>query len=173
VKTEPTTNWLDSASRTVFAVIAIILMLLALFLAGDAMYQFAIAVGTRSNITDAALLGIGHVVISVAVFEISKYLIEEEVLRGREMRVASEARRSLTRFISTIAIVVFIEALVTVFRVSKEDVPNLIYPTFLLIAGILLVLGLGLYQRMSSIVEQAVEEKDIADGEKKAGGGKK
>jgi putative Mn2+ efflux pump MntP len=79
-------------------------------------------------------------------------------VRGRELRVASEARRSLTRFISTIAIAVFLEALVIVFRVAQEDVTKLFYPTFLMIAAILLVLGLGVYQRLSVAVERQVEQ---------------
>jgi hypothetical protein len=107
----------------------------------------------------SALGGIGYVVVSIAVFDVAKYLFEEEVIRGRELRVASEARRSLTRFISTIAIAVFLEALVTVFRVTQEGVDELLYPTALLIAGILLVLGLGVYQRLSVTVESRDQEK--------------
>jgi MFS family permease len=163
VKAQPTTGALDTLSRIVFAVIATILLLLALALAGDAAFQFVMAIWTGQGIGEAALVGIGYVVVSVATFEISKYVIEEEVVRGREMRVASEARRSLTRFISTIAIAIFLEGLVVVFRVGKDNVPHLIYPTALLIAGILLILGLGVYQRLSAIVEEEVEEKDIAD----------
>jgi len=59
-------------------------------------------------------------VIAIAVFDFAKYFIEEEVIRGREMRLMSEARRSLTKFISTISIAVFIEGLVLVFQVSKQ-----------------------------------------------------
>ena len=40
--------------------------------------------------------------------------------------------------------------------------PQLIYPTFLLIAAILIVVGLGFYQRLSANVEEHVEERDIA-----------
>ena len=79
------------------------------------------------------------------------------------MRAASETRRSLTRFISTIAIAVFLEALVTVFRVSQEDVAKLLYPTLLFVAAILLVVGLGVYQRLSAEVEERVGHKDRAD----------
>ena len=100
--------------------------------------------------------------ISLAVFDVAKYFIEEEVIRGREMRLTSEARRSLTKFISTISIAVFIEALVMVFRVSKEDVEKMLYPTALLLTAILIVVGLGLYQRLSAEVEQKVEAKDKA-----------
>lgn len=70
------------------------------------------------------------IVIAMAVFDMAKYFLEEEVVRGRELRIASEARRSLTKFVSTISIAVFIEALVTVVRVSKQDIDKMIYPPF-------------------------------------------
>ena len=84
------------------------------------------------------------------------------MIRGREMRSAAEARRSLTKFISTISIAVFIEGLVLVFRVSRESVAEILYPTALLITGIIIVVGLGSYQRLSADVEQKVGEKDRA-----------
>jgi uncharacterized membrane protein YczE len=108
----------------------------------------------------AALLeAIGYVVIAVAVFDVAKYFVEEEVIRGREMRIPSEARRSLTKFISTIVIAVFIEALVMVFREGGKDVSRILYPAAILLIGILIVLGLGVYQRLSAIVEQEVDDK--------------
>ncbi len=49
---------------------------------------------------------------------------------------------------------VFIEGLVTVVGVSKQqDVETMIYPTLLLMTAILIVIGLGLYQRLSIAVE--------------------
>ena len=93
----------------------------------------------------------------MAVFDVAKYFIEEEVIRGREMRIASEARRSLTKFISTISIAVFIEGLVTVVRVSKQDVDKMLYPNLLLLTAIVIVVGLGLYQRLSAAIERKDE----------------
>src|SRR5829696_3703963 len=50
-----------------------------------------------------ALLGaIGYVIIAIAVFDVAKFLVEEEVLNRREKQTASDARRSLTKFTSTI-----------------------------------------------------------------------
>src|SRR6266576_1187624 len=93
-----------------------------------------------------ALLGaIGYVVIAVAVFDVAKYFVEEEVIRGREMRLASEARRSLTKFVSTIAIAGFIEGLVMVFRQGSQDIGLILYPSTVLIVGIMIILGLGFY----------------------------
>ena len=94
----------------------------------------------------------------MAVFDVAKYFVEEEVIRGREMRTDAEARRSLTKFISTISIAVFIEGLVLVFRVSKESISDILYPTALLITAIVIVVGLGGYQRLSAEVEQKVEK---------------
>jgi hypothetical protein len=39
----------------------------------------------------------------------------------------------------------------------------MLYPTLLLISGAILVLGLGVYQRLSATVERQVEEKDRAE----------
>jgi hypothetical protein len=109
---------------------------------------------------EALLIAIGYVVIAVAVFDVAKYFVEEEVIRGREMRTPGEARRSLTKFISTIAIAVFIEGVVIVFRVSKQDIELILYPTALLFTAIVIVVGLGVYQRLSSTVEDKVEQRD-------------
>ncbi len=147
-------RFLETLSRVVFGAIATILLLLALVLAGDAVVQFVRAAVVGGEVTEAALSGIGYVVVSVATFEIARYLTEEEVVRGREARLASEARRSLARLVSTVAVAIFLEALVIVFHVGKENVPQLVYPALLLIAGILIVLGLGVYQRLSASVEE-------------------
>ena len=157
MKTKSLDGTFDFASRAIFGMAAAVLALFALVLAGSAVGDFVTAAWARQHVGIVALSGIGYMVVSIAVFDVAKYLVEEEVMRGRELRVASEARRSLTRFISTIAIAVFLEALVTIFRVAQENVTHLFYPTFLLIAAILLVLGLGVYQRLSATVERQVE----------------
>lgn len=144
----------DFISRAIFGLAAVVLAMFALVLAGSAVSDFIVAAWSRQHVGLSALSGIGYVVVSIAVYDVAKYLIEEEVVRGRELRVASEARRSLTRFISTIAIAVFLEALVTIFRVSQESVDELLYPTALLVSAIMLVLGLGVYQRLSVTVER-------------------
>jgi hypothetical protein len=48
---------------------------------------------------------------------------------------------------------------VLVFRVSRQNVTDLLYPTGLLLTAIVIVVGLGLYQRLSAEVEQKVENK--------------
>ena len=146
-------RFLETLSRVVFGAIATILFLLALVLAGVAVVQFGRAAFFGGDVAEAALSGIGYVVVSVATFEIARYLTEEEVVRGRETRLAAEARRSLVRLVSTVAVAVFLEALVIVFHAGKDNVPQLVYPALLLIVAILIVLGLGVYQRLSAGID--------------------
>ena len=148
-------EWL---SRIAFGTASLVLMAMSLALVGFATTElYGAATRSQGEFGDALLSAIGYVVIAMAVFDVAKYFIEEEVIRGREMRIASEARRSLTKFISTISIAVFIEGLVTVVRVSKQDVDKMLYPNLLLLTAIVIVAGLGLYQRLSAAIERKDE----------------
>jgi hypothetical protein len=157
------TNVMDLITRGVFGIASLVLMLIALALS---IYSAAlILMALKASWADAGpglLESIGYVVIAIAVFDVAKYFVEEEVIRAREMRLASEARRSLTKFVSTIAIAVFIEGLVLVFRQSSQDVGLVLYPAGILFTGILILLGLAVYQRLSADVEQQVEATDKA-----------
>jgi hypothetical protein len=151
-------EWL---SRFAFASASLVLMAMSVALVIYGGVEIAVAGASSWKDAGAALLaGIGYVVIALAVFDVAKYFIEEEVIRGREMRSAAEARRSLTKFISTIAIAIFIEGLVIVFQASKQSLSETIYPTALLLTAIVIVVGLGVYQRLSADVEQKVEGHD-------------
>jgi hypothetical protein len=149
---------MDLLARFGFGTASLVLMALSLALVGFAIAElYGAAAKSWTEFGDAILGAIGYVVIAVAVFDVAKYFIEEEVIRGREMRIASEARRSLTKFISTISIAVFIEGLVTVVRVSKQDVDKMLYPTLLLLTAVVIVVGLGLFLRLSAVAERQDE----------------
>ena len=156
-------NLMELISRGVFGLASAVLMLIALALSIYSAGLIVMALkGPWMEAGSGLLESIGYVVIAMAVFDVAKYFVEEEVIRGREMRLASEARRSLTKFISTIAIAVFIEALVMVFRQGNQDIALILYPPAILVTGVLIILGLGLYQRLSAEVEAQVEARDKA-----------
>ncbi len=151
---------LEFVWRWLFVVAIAVLMALAAALIGYSLYQVLAGLGSPGHDLPAALLDtIGYVIIAIAVFDVAKYLLEEEVLRGRELRHAGEARRSLTKFISTIAIAVFLEALVMVFQAGKERVADIVYPTLLLLAGAAMILALAVFQRLSATVERQTGER--------------
>ena len=150
---------MEFVSRAVFGVASVALMLLALALILFGGYQvFEAATGRDPDVGKSVLDAVGYVIISIAVFDVAKYLLEEEVIQSRELRNASEARRSMTKFVTTIAIAVFLEALVLVFQTSKTDIEKILYPTLLLVAGTLLIVGLGVFQRLSASVETQISD---------------
>jgi hypothetical protein len=158
------TNPMELLSRAAFGIASLVLMAMSLALVVYGLIEVVASVKTSwADARDVILSAIGYVVIAMAVFDVAKYFIEEEVIRGREMRSAAEARRSLTKFISTISIAVFIEGLVITFRVSKDSVEQMLFPTALLLTAILIVVGLGVFQRLSVDVETKVGEKDKTD----------
>ncbi|HYG89474.1 MAG TPA: hypothetical protein VD978_24835 [Azospirillum sp.] len=150
----PSLDWLI---RTVFAIASVVLMLLAGALITYAGVQvFTVVRQTEANVGSTLLEAVGYTIIAIAVFDVGKYILEEETIRSRELRHADEARRSLTKLISTISTAVFLEALVAVFEASKENMTMMLYPTLLLFGGIAMVIGLGVYQRLSTSVEREI-----------------
>ena len=104
-------------TRRVFGVISLALMILAGGLIVYAGMQLVAVFGApEADIGSSLLDAVGYMVIAIAVFEVAKYILEEEVIDPTEMRHTGEARRSMTKFVSTIAIAVFLEALVTDLR---------------------------------------------------------
>lgn len=147
-------------SRGMFCLISLMLTCLALGLviyAGTQLYE---VLSTPESAKGQAILdSVGYAVISIAVFEVAKFIFEEEVLAPAETGHASEARRSITKFISTITIAIFLEALVAIFQTSKsDDIATMLYPTILLFGGVALIVGLGAYQRLSAAAEREVEK---------------
>lgn len=152
-------RYYELLGRFAFGLTGLFLMLLAVALLTLSGFQVAATVWPPDEKTGAVLLEtVGYAIIAVAVFDVGKYLIDEEAIRGREMRNAGEARQSMTKFLTTIAIAVFLEALVSVFEASKTDLPMMVYPIFLLLAGVALIIGLGIYQRLSAAVEKSSAE---------------
>ncbi|MGM0518089.1 MAG: hypothetical protein ACQERD_00430 [Campylobacterota bacterium] len=99
------------------------------------------------------LQSIGTVIISMAILDIAKYMIEEEVFRNKELREPAEARRTLTKIMTIISIAVSVEGLVYIFKAGTRDISDLIYPSILIITSVLIIVGLGIYQKLSSSAE--------------------
>lgn len=144
-----------------FATTAAMLMALASALALTGVYVAASALmPAHADTGEELLTSVGYIIIAMAIFEVAKYFLQEEVIRARELRHVSEVRRSMTRFISTIIIVVFLEGIVAVFKVTLDDMQQLVYPVLLLVVGVAMLTGLGVFQRLAATVEQDVGAHD-------------
>ena len=157
-------------TRIVFFAISLFLMGVAAGLIVFAGMKLISGLNTPDQDTGKDLLdSIGYAIIAMAVFDVAKYILEEEVIDPTEMRNAGQARRSMTKFVSTISIAVFLEAIVVVFQTSKgQDISNMMYPTLLLFVGVAMIVGLGSYQRLSVSAERETNNSPQAAAEEKA-----
>ncbi len=154
---------MKSFIRIVFAVGAFALMVIA---AALMLYAFYGAIrdgfGGGRSVDDILLDTVGYLIVAIALFDVAKYFFEEEVPAEREKRTPADARRGLTKFVSTIIVAVFLEALVLIFKLIRDDVGQLIYPAMLVGVACATMISLGIFQRLSATVEREVGAKDRA-----------
>jgi len=137
-------------SKVLYILAAVVLLVLSLTLIGSAVWAVlrTLLTGEYAIIAES-LRSIGMVVIGIAVFDVAKFLIEEEVLRSRELRSSREARQSLTKFMTIIVIATSLEGLVLVFETGPQRIEQLLYPVLLLGASVLALVGLSVFQWLS------------------------
>lgn len=145
----------------IFILTSLALVAISLTLIVYAFREIWAAIATE-ELVESLLDAVGMLVISIAVFEVAKFLLEEQALHSeRERRAPHEARQTLTKFLVIIVIAVSLETLVFIFKAGSQDFALLLYPAGLLLAVVFLIVGLGYYQRLSLETER--RQKDIAD----------
>lgn len=153
--------FLDRLSKGIYSVAGIGLAVVALIMIIDGLREVYQAIRHFASEFTYVLDGVGLIVVAVAIFEVGKYLLEEEVLRPRETQHAGEARQSLTKFLTILIIVTGIEAMMLIFKaVGKQDFKSLIYPALLILAIAAALAGLGAYQRLSEPVVKGDAHRD-------------
>lgn len=94
--------------------------------------------------------GVGMLIVSLAIADVAKFVVEENVVREREMRSPAEARRSLTKFMTIIIIALSLEAVVGIFEAGRQKAfEQLVYPVSVMLAATLALVGLGVFQFLS------------------------
>ena len=141
---------LASGSKLFYAATALALVGLAVALLVTSAYRWLAAARRDWDVLNQTLECIGLVTIAIAVFEVGKFMVEEELIRERQLRSVLESRRSLTKFLTIVVITLSLEGLVLVFETKLEHIADLIYPTALLLVAALTVVALGVFQRLSS-----------------------
>ncbi len=94
------------------------------------------------------------IVFSIAVIDVSKYLMLEEVLKEHD-KSPKEERHSFTKFVIIIITALSLEALVITIELVKKDVTLLIYPILMFVTAMLLIIGLGVYQKLNASAEES------------------
>jgi hypothetical protein len=94
------------------------------------------------------------ITLSLAIFDLGKTILEEEVLMHKDVFRHSSTRRTITRFIAAILIAVSIEALLTMFKASLGEVDLMYSAVFMMLSVVGLLLGLGGYVYLGAKAER-------------------
>ncbi len=152
-------------SRVLYVAVTLALLVLAFSFIGYAGWSIYRAVSGQEEVLSAMLHAVGLVIIALAVSDVGKFLLEEELGRERELETTGEVRRTLTKFMTIIIIAASLHTLVFLFEAGRESVEALLYPSVLLVAVAVLLVVLGIYQRLASAVEHEYRE-DLSGGAK-------
>jgi hypothetical protein len=114
--------------RVVYALISLFLGLIALTLMASAVYEVWPSLGATMELVPALLDAVALIVIGMAVFDVSKFLVEEEVFGAEEQISEGAQRNTLIKFLVIITIAMLMEALVFVFAAAKRTLPSSFTP---------------------------------------------
>lgn len=95
-----------------------------------------------------------YLTLALAIFDLGKTTLEEEVLLYKDILRHSSTRRTITRFIAVIIIAVSIEALLMIFKAALHGGgEQLVAAVWIIIATALLLVSLGVYVYLGSQAE--------------------
>jgi hypothetical protein len=107
---------------------------------------------------DGLLNCIALLTIGVASLELGQTIVEEEIQRASHMSSPSRVRRFLSRFLVVLVVALSIEALVAVFRFSRDDPSQLPYAAAIGLTAAALLAGWGVFIHMNLGAEELEPE---------------
>ena len=91
--------------------------------------------------------------LALAIFDLGKTILEEEVLMHKDIFRHSSTRRTITRFIAAILIAVSIEALLLMFKSALGVNGNVLPAVWMMMTAVGLLVGLGIYVYLGAQAE--------------------
>ncbi|WP_031432196.1 hypothetical protein [Methylomarinum vadi] len=150
-------KFFESFASLMYLIAAVSLIVLSFSIMAWSIYDTIMALKKFSLLITQMLESVGAIIISIAVLDVAKYLIEEEVTRNKELRSPSEARKTITKIFVIISIAAGMEGLVYIFKAGNENIALLIYPALLIFFSSLSIVCLGIYQKLSVTVEETIQ----------------
>ena len=94
-----------------------------------------------------------YLTLGLAIFDLGKTILEEEVLMHKDIFRHSSTRRTITRFIAAILIAVSIEALLMMFKSAMGDADHMNQAVLMMSTAVGLLVGLGVYVYLGARAE--------------------
>ena len=130
------------------------LYLIALGIIAMAIYSILSDLSSPDFAVYRLLDEVALIVFSIAVIDVAKYLLIQEVLYDKANKNYKEMRNALSEFGIIIATALSLEGLVLTIEQAKKDVTNMIYPMALLVTAILFIVAIAVYQKLNADAER-------------------
>lgn len=105
--------------------------------------------------------------LALAIFDLGKTTLEEEILMKKDIFRHSSTRRTITRFIAAILIAVSIESLLLMFKSVLGEPQYLMSAVAMMATAIGLLIGLGIYVYLGahaeSVLKQSINKTLVSD----------
>ncbi len=132
-----------------FALIAVAMLLFFKGLANFMVHEITPFHFKIKDVFEATIL----LTLALAIFDLAKTLIEEEVLGRVKDYNPSGTHKTMVRFLGSIIIALSIEALMLVFKFAITDPAQLVYSMYIIGAVALLLVGLAVYIKFTKSEE--------------------
>lgn len=130
-----------------FALIAVALLLFLKGVGSFFIHEISITHFEIKEVFEATIL----LTLALAIFDLAKTLIEEEVLGRHKEHNISGPHKTMVRFLGSIIIALSIEALMLVFKFAITEPEKLMYAMFIIAGVALLLISLAVYIKFTKV----------------------
>ncbi len=142
--------------KYIYSIIVIGLFCVVATLLYSAFHELYLATNAAVGSEEAHLKPFSVIIfltLALAIFDLGKTTLEEEVLMHKDIFRHSSTRRTITRFVAAILIAVSIESLLLMFKAALGQGDQLIPAVWMMLAAVGLLIGLGLYVYLGAKAE--------------------
>lgn len=136
--------------QIIYGIIGVFLVVVSGLLLFSALQSLVDVVHEHTNTATQAFHLVILITLGLAIFDLGKTILEEEVLLHKDIHHSGSTRRTISRFMSAIVIAVSIESLLLMFKSLLGDATHLNSAVLMLFAAVALLVGLGAYLKLTS-----------------------
>lgn len=147
------------AIKSFYFITGNIMMILALFTVGYALYDFFNSIFIHNNLTiESIFKPVIALTLGLAIFDLAKTVLEQEVVFKSYSKNGRAEYKVLVKFSITIIIALLIESLMVVFKIAIADYHQMIHALYLVAGVSILILAVGLFIVFTKEKEQIAQE---------------
>jgi hypothetical protein len=148
--------------KGIYGLIVTGLFIVVTVLLYSAFHELYLLTHSSTSVKETQLKPFGVIIfltLALAIFDLGKTTLEEEVLMHKDIFRHSSTRRTITRFVAAILIAVSIEALLLMFKSALGDGEALLSAVGMMLTAVGLLVGLGLYVYLGAKAEALLNQR--------------